>query len=144
MSTGKPASNSETDARASARASRLAQAQLDRRAGALIGKALDMAERRDVVALRLCLERILPIRKEPPIFLNLPVAVRSAADAEQLMVGVIEAMLSGDATPSQAARITRPIDAFVRASIAATIERDLAELRKALCDTELSEPGRKP
>ena len=47
---------SETDARAS----RLAQELLNRHAGALISKALNMAEGGDVAALRLCIERICP------------------------------------------------------------------------------------
>ena len=131
-----PARHSETDAAADARASRLAQEQLNRRAGALICKALDLAESGDVAALRLCIERILPTRKERPVSFNLP-AVRSAADAEKLMAAVIEAMACGDLTPSQAAQMARPIDVFVRTSIAAGIERDLAELRKTLRDTEV-------
>ena len=119
------------------------QEQLNRRAGALICKALDLAESGDVAALRLCIERILPTRKERPVSFNLP-AVRLATDAEKLMGAVIEAMACGNLTPSQAAQMARPIDAFVRTSIAAGIERDLAELRKTLLDTESSELGRKP
>jgi hypothetical protein len=128
---------------ADARASRLAQEQVNRRAGALICKALDMAESGDVAALRLCIERILPLRKERPVSLTSP-AVRSAADAEQLMGAIIEAMTSGDVTPSQAAQMARPIDMFVRTVVTAGIERDLAELRESLRDAESSEPGRKP
>jgi hypothetical protein len=128
---------------ADARASRLVQEQLNRRAGALIGRALDLAESGDVAALRLCLERILPPRKERPVSLNLP-AVRSAADAEQLMGAIIEAMASGDVTPSQAAQMARPIDTFVRTVVTAGIERDLTELRKTLRHAESSELGRKP
>ena len=128
---------------AGGRASRLVQEQLNRRAGALICKALDLAESGDVAALRLCIERILPTRKERPVSFNLP-AVRLATDAEKLMGAVIEAMACGNLTPSQAAQMARPIDAFVRTLIAAGIERDLAELRKNLLDTEPSELGRKP
>ncbi len=69
-------------------------------------------------------------------------AVRSAADAEKLMAAVIEAIARGDVTPSQAAQITRPIDTLVRISIAAEIERDVAELRRTL--RESSEPGTEP
>jgi hypothetical protein len=122
-------------------ASRAAQAQFDGRANALVSKAVDMALRGDAAALRLCIERILPARKESPLFFNLA-AVRSAAGAESLMAAVIEAMARGDLTPSQAAQMARPIDVFVRTSIAAAIERDLADLRKTLRGTE-SEPGRK-
>jgi hypothetical protein len=132
-----------THSEADARASRLAQEQLNRRAGALVCKALDLAESGDVAALRLCLERILPVRKERPVSLTSP-AVRSAADAEQLMGAIIEAMASGDVTPSQAAQMARPIDTFMRTVLTAGIERDLVELRESLRDAESSGPGRKP
>jgi hypothetical protein len=128
---------------ADARASRLAQEQLNRRAGALICKALDLAESGDVAALRLCLERILPARKERAVSLTSP-AVRSAADAEQLMGAIIDAMASGYVTPSQAAQMSRPIDTYVRAVLTAGIERNLAELRQLLRGRESSEPGMKP
>jgi hypothetical protein len=84
-------------------------------------------------------------RKERAVSFNLP-AVQCAADAEQLerlMRAVIVAMASGDVTPRQAAEMARPIEIFVRTSIAAGIERDLAELRKTLGE-ESSELGRKP
>jgi hypothetical protein len=137
--------HSETEAAAGARASRLAQEQLNRRAGALICKALDLAEGGDVAALRLCIERILPTRKEPAVSLNLP-AVGSAADAEKLMGAINDAMARGDVTPSQAAQMARPIDTYVRTIVTAAIERDLAALRNTLRDAESSssELGRKP
>jgi hypothetical protein len=138
-----PARHSETDAAPGARASRSAQEQLDSRAGALTCKALDMAESGNVAALRLCFERILPIRKERPVSFNLP-ATRSAADAAKLMGAVIEAMACGDVAPSQAAEMARVIDTFVRTLVAAEIEQDLAELRKTLRDSASSELGRKP
>jgi len=126
---------------AGARASRSAQALLDGRADALISKAVDMALRGDSAALRLCVERTLPTRKEHPVSFNLP-AVRSAADAERLMGAVIEAMARGDVTPHQAAEMARPIDVFVRTVVTAGIERELAELRNSLRDRESL--GRKP
>jgi len=48
-----------------------AQALLDGEAKALTRKAIELAQAGNPVALRLCLERILPPRKERPVSLKL-------------------------------------------------------------------------
>ena len=116
-------------------AMRSAQAQLDQRAGALISKAIDLAERGNVAALRLCLERILPARKDRPVAFEFP-AIESAADAAKILGAVIAAMARGDVTPSQANEIARPIDAFMKTLIAARIEINVADLQKSLGEGE--------
>jgi hypothetical protein len=130
--------HSETDARAS----RVAQDLLNGQAGVLISKALNLAQGGDVAALRICVERILPLRKECAVSLKLR-AVRSAADAMQLTGAIIEAMASGELTPGHAAQMARTIDCFVRTSITAGIERELEELQKALRDAESGQLGRR-
>ena len=58
----------------------LAEALLDGEAEALTRKAIEKALAGDGVALRLCLERVLPARKERPISFSMP-AIASADDA---------------------------------------------------------------
>ena len=132
-----------TSAKPSLSPSQAAQELLNRDAGALISKALNLAQGGDVAALRLCIERILPLRKERAVSLNLP-AVRSAADAMQLMGAIVDAVASGELTPGQAAQMARTIDGFVRTLITAGIERELEELRKTLRDEESGQLGRRP
>jgi hypothetical protein len=111
-------SEQSTDERTAAAAgsrghsSRSAQAQLDRHAPALISKTIELAHRGNVVALRLCVERILPPRKDRPVAFDLP-AIESAADAAKILGAVIAAMARGDVTPSQVNEIARPIDLFL-------------------------------
>lgn len=65
-----------------------------------IGKALEG----DMVALRLCLDRIAPPRKDSPVSFALP-AVRSAADAVEASVAVLSAVADGNITPDEAGRV---------------------------------------
>jgi len=62
------------------KATRAALALLDGEAEALTRQAVTMALGGDVVALRLCLERIAPPRKDAPVAIALP-PMQSAADA---------------------------------------------------------------
>jgi hypothetical protein len=115
----------------SAHTSRSAQAQLDRHAATLICRAIDLAERGNVVALRLCIERILPARKDRAVWFDLP-PIESAADAAKIMGAVIAAMARGEVTPSEVNEIARPIDIFIKTLIAAKIETNVANLQTAL------------
>jgi len=61
-----------------------ASSALDGEGEALIRKAVELALARDTVALRLCLERILPPRRERPVCFRLP-TLQSPADAAAAM-----------------------------------------------------------
>jgi len=62
------------------RATLAAETLLDGEAEALTRKAIELALAGDPIALRLCLDRILPPRRERPLRFVLP-KLRSAADA---------------------------------------------------------------
>lgn len=70
----------------------------------LTRKAIDKAKEGDMVALRLCLERIAPARKDAPIMVELP-PVESAADAKAASTAILAAVASGDVTPSEGAAV---------------------------------------
>lgn len=65
-----------------------------------IAKALDG----DTVALRLCLDRLAPLRRDAPVNIELP-PVRSAADAVEASAAVLAAISAGDVTPDEGGRI---------------------------------------
>ena len=68
----------------------------------------------DTVALRLCLERILPPRRERPVRFRLP-ALQSPADAISAMAAITAAVADAGLTPGEAAELSKLIDAYVRA-----------------------------
>jgi hypothetical protein len=95
-----------------------AEAMLDGEAEALTRKAIEMALEGDPVALRLCLERILPPRKDRPVTFSLP-PINSARDAADISAAVVAAVSNGDITLSEAAEIGKLIDGCVKAHNAA-------------------------
>lgn len=80
------------------------EALLEGQHEALTKAAIDKALEGDTVALRLCLDRIAPARKDAPIAIALP-PVRSAADAVAASAALLEAVSAGDVTPDEAGRV---------------------------------------
>jgi hypothetical protein len=78
-------------------------------AEALTRKAIELAKAGDTTALRLCLERVVPPRKDRPINLELPV-IDSADDANYAMRVVIAAVGEGRITPSEATILSALIE----------------------------------
>lgn len=71
---------------------------------ALTRKAIEKALDGDTVALRLCLDRIAPLRKDAPITFDLP-AIKSAADAVYASSALLAAVAAGEVTPDEGARM---------------------------------------
>jgi Family of unknown function (DUF5681) len=99
---------------------------------ALTRKAIEAAFAGDSIAMRLCLERVLPRCQERTVEFSLPpiVAVTAAEtcgpssrDLTMAMNAVTAALAGGEITPGEATRIAGAIDTFVRA-IATTKEED--------------------
>jgi hypothetical protein len=67
------------------------EALLDGEAETLTRKAIELAEAGDLAALRVCLDRIAPPRKDRPVVFDLPL-VSSAADAANAAAAVLEAV----------------------------------------------------
>jgi hypothetical protein len=72
---------------------------LDGQAEALTQRAVQLALAGDSTALRLCLERVAPPRKDAPVSFALP-PMSTASDAAQAAGAVLGAVSEGDLTPS--------------------------------------------
>jgi hypothetical protein len=102
-------------------------ALLEGEAEALSRKAVEMALGGDGVALRLCLERIAPPRKDNPVQFALP-HMTSAKDAAEAAGAVLEGVAAGDLTPSEGAAIMGLIEGFRRALETSELETRIAAL----------------
>lgn len=71
---------------------------------ALTRKAVDLALCGDTTALRLCLERLAPPRKDAPVSFALP-PIKTAGDAVQASAALLEAVAGGEVTPDEAGRV---------------------------------------
>lgn len=95
------------------KATRAALALLDGEAESLTRHAVTMALSGDATALRLCLERIAPPRKDVPVTFTLP-PMQSAADATKAAGAVLDAVASGDLTPTEGAQIMGLVETYRR------------------------------
>ena len=106
------------------RATVAAQTLFDGEAEGLARKAVELALEGNVVALRLCLERICPPRKERPLAIDLP-AIEGAAELPQLTSAILAAVGRGELEPGQAAALASLVVAHGK-----TLE--LSELEKRI------------
>src|SRR6516225_381618 len=117
------------------------EALLEGQAEALTQKAVDMALAGDPVALRICLERICPVRKDRAVRFPLP-PINSARDAANIAAAVAEAVAAGHLTPSEAAEIAKVVDVYVRAYQTAELN-DRGTRLELMTDEELMDIIRK-
>jgi hypothetical protein len=96
------------------RATLAAEVLLDGEAEALTRNAIDLALGGDLTALRICLDRILPPRRERPVEFNLPV-MKSSADAVAAMAAIASAVAEGEITLGEAAEMAKLVEGFIRA-----------------------------
>jgi hypothetical protein len=102
---------------------------LDGQATALTQKSIDIALAGDMAALRLCLDRILPPRKDRPVTFTLP-EIKSAKDAASVVSAILAAVASGELTPTDAAEIGKLIDSYVKAFETAELAERLEHLER--------------
>ena len=104
-----------------------AEVLLDGEAEALTRKCVEMAFSGDTVALRLCLERILPARKSRSVSFDLPV-VDTAADLVPAFAAVVRAMAAGEIAPDEAVTVAGVLEMKRKAIETVDIERRLAAI----------------
>lgn len=109
------------------RASRAAELLLDGEAEALIHKAVELALDGDTVALRLCLDRVAPARKDRHIPFELP-PIETAADAVRASATLVAAVADGELTPSEAAELGKLVDTVIRGIELTDVQERLARL----------------
>jgi hypothetical protein len=102
----------------------------------LTQKAIEKAIEGDTTALRLCLDRLAPPRKDRHITIDLP-RVRTAADAVAASATVVGAVAAGELTPGEGEAFTRILDSFTKALEASDLEERLARLEAERGDGSL-------
>ena len=105
-------------------------ALLDGEAENLTRKAVAMALGGDTVAMRLCLDRLAPVRKDRPVTFALP-KIETTADLPKASGALLEAVASGDLTPSEAAELGRLVEAHVKAIELTDVQARLEALEQA-------------
>jgi hypothetical protein len=109
------------------RASLLMEDLLDGRAKALTEKAIEKALAGDVFALRLCLDRMMPVRRERSLTLHLP-APATAQDIAGGFATVVEALAHGELTPSETSALAELLESARKALETTDLARRIEEL----------------
>ena len=104
----------------------LAQELLDGEVEVLVRKCVSMALDGDPAALRLCLERILPPRRDTPVEVSLPRV--EDGGAAHVISSIVEAIATGELTPSDGARIAGTVGQYLRAQEVGELEARIANL----------------
>jgi hypothetical protein len=92
---------------------RAMEALLDGEAEKLTRKAIDLGLAGDMAALRLCLDRIMPPRKDRHLAFTLP-AMNAPVDAAKGLASIVAAVASGELTPSEASELTKLVEGYAR------------------------------
>jgi hypothetical protein len=103
------------------------EALLDGEAEAITRKAADLAKAGDMAAIRLCFDRLYPPRRDRHIQFELP-PIKSAADASQAAAAIVEAVASGELTPTEASDLSRVVAAYASTLEAADFDARLKKL----------------
>jgi hypothetical protein len=112
------------------KATQAVQDLLDGSTEALTQKAVDMALAGDTTALRLCLERICPARKDTPVNFELP-TINGAIDAATSASAIVTAVGKGELTPLEGASVMGLVSSYIQSLEAYDFETRLAALEAA-------------
>ncbi len=108
-------------------------ALLDGDAEKLTRRAINMALAGDTVAMRLCLDRLAPARKDRPVQFALPL-MEQTSDVVKASAALLDAVASGELTPSEAAELGKLVEAHVKAIELTEIQERLARLEEDKAD----------
>lgn len=106
---------------------RAVEALLEGEHDALTRKAIEKALEGDMTAMRLCLDRIAPPRKDAPISFDLP-PIKSAADTVAASSALLDAVAGGDVTPDEAGRVMALLTAHKSLVETGDLEQRIAAL----------------
>jgi hypothetical protein len=105
------------------------QSLLDGEAEALTRKAVELALGGNVTALKLCLDRIFPARRERFVSVALP-AVQDARDLPSLTAALLSAVAKGELTAGEAGALSSLAANHGKALELADLEKRIARLEE--------------
>jgi hypothetical protein len=103
----------------------------DKKAEAIIAKAIELAVNGDTACIRFCWDRIAPIRKDRPVYFELP-KMTHAKDAVNASAAIVAAIATGELTPSEASELCKVIDTYARTLQVVEYDERLSKLERAI------------
>jgi hypothetical protein len=109
-----------------------AEMLLENQAAAITQKCIDMAMDGDPTALRLCVSRLIPIKRERTISLELP-ALEGSQDSLKAIGSVLGAVAAGEITPDEGTAVARLLEVQRAALEIVELENRLNALEARVC-----------
>ncbi len=100
---------------------------LDGEGEAITRKAIELAKGGDMAAIRICLDRLAPPRKDRHIEFTLP-KMEKASDAAEASAAIVEAVALGELTPSEAGELMKIVESYARSLQVSDFEARLERL----------------
>jgi hypothetical protein len=110
---------------------------LDAHAKAIVQRLLELAEKGDPTALRLCLERIIPPLRERPLQFELPPLERPG-DAVAAIAAITAGLADGSLSAAEGLALARMVRIFVETLVLAG--REEQDTERQATDLPLQEP----
>jgi hypothetical protein len=119
-----------------------AEQLLDGEAEGLTRKVIELAQNGDITALRLCMDRILPVRRDRFLLAELP-PLKSVSDAPDVIAAIVAAVGAGELGIADAMELAGLVDLYVRTKQSSLKHAELLDAqeerqdRKAMLDDVL-------
>jgi hypothetical protein len=114
---------------------------LDGEAAGIISKAIELAQAGEGVALRLCMDRLIPPRRERAVRLQLPSNITTAKGISQAMAAVLKAVAQGEITPGEGVQIAEVLEIHRKTTETLEVESRLSELERWAQASRTKEPN---
>jgi hypothetical protein len=102
---------------------------LEGEAEKLTRRCVQMAMAGDTTAMKLCLERLLPARKDRPVQLQIP-EIQGAQDLPKATVALLAAVAAGELTPAEAGEAGKLIEVHRRTVETVELEHRLQRIEE--------------
>jgi hypothetical protein len=104
---------------------------LDGEGEAITRKAVENTLNGDMAAIRLCMERLIPVRKDRAVPFNLP-EINNANDGAKAMGLIFRSLADGDITPNEASSVAGVIETYRKTLETAEFEGRLSALESKI------------
>ena len=94
-------------------------------------KCIKLAMKGNIQALKLCIERICPVRRDAPINVDLP-RISKVDDAVKLTTTLLDKVTSGELTPTQGELLSRLVEKHVKVMQLTDLEARLQQLEERI------------
>jgi hypothetical protein len=106
----------------------------------IIRAAIEAAKGGDATAVRVCLDRVAPRRRDRVVSFELP-PLHGAASVLSALADIAAAVSAGDLTPAEGDAISKLLDRYLRTLEHVDLEQRVAKLERAAPATKGSQDG---